>query len=241
MTQSYPGLTGEFRRWWQTQRQDASSLTASCRLILLLTEFLVGFLPSERRQRYGDIDYDWERRVNTTGATVSWRTRLLGALTSPYQPIPPAEFHEIMAALPVDFSRFTFIDIGSGKGRALLLAAEYGFRRSIGVELLPELHQAAEENIRQLQNRSQADTIELVCGDAAQFRFPTEPSVIFLFNPLPLPALRRVIGEIKASLQSAPRSLYVVYANPVHLEVFANLSLVKKTSSNEKFALFSSA
>src|SRR5581483_11289842 len=93
--------------------------------LTLAFEFLRDSLPGRRRQRYGDIDFDWEHRVNTTAATVTWRTRLLGMLNSAYQPIPPEQFREMMTALAEylerdkTFSGFTFVDIGSGKGRAL--------------------------------------------------------------------------------------------------------------------------
>jgi tRNA G46 methylase TrmB len=67
---------------------------------------------------------------------------------SPYQPTEPALFREMMARLPIEFDRFTFVDIGSGKGRTLLMASEYPFWKIVGVELIAELHDAAEENIR---------------------------------------------------------------------------------------------
>ena len=71
----------------------------------------------------------------------------MGHLHSAYQPTEPAAFHQMMDALGTDFSQFTFIDIGSGKGRVLLMAADYPFSRVIGVELLPALHRIAEQNI----------------------------------------------------------------------------------------------
>ncbi len=111
--------------------------------------------PAHRRRRYGDAEYDWDHRVNTTSATVNWRERLLGHFHSPYQPTDPALFKEIMGSLEIDFREFTFIDIGSGKGRVLLMASDYPFRRIVGVELLPDLHRAAQENINAYKNASQ--------------------------------------------------------------------------------------
>ena len=76
--------------------------------------------------------YDWDYRVDTTSATVGWRERLLGQFHSAYQPTEPALFKEMMAILKIDFQEFTFIDMGSGKGRVLLMAADYPFRRILG-------------------------------------------------------------------------------------------------------------
>jgi SAM-dependent methyltransferase len=204
----------------------------------LLLEFFRGSLPSSRRQRYGDIGYDWETRFDTTSATVPWRSRLHGLLNSPYQPIPADEFHEIMSSLALDFSQFTFIDIGSGKGRALLLAAELGFRRIIGVELLPELDRIARENVLKLKQRGSQTAIELVCQDATRFAFPSEPSLVFFFNPLPPAALNEVIRNIEASLRQAPRSLYIAYANPVFEGVVANSSGLMKFGGSDRYSIF---
>lgn len=144
----------------------------------------------------------------------------------------------MLARLTIDFSRFTFIDIGSGKGRALLLATEYSFRRIIGVELLSELNSVAEKNVREIAGRTGSANIELICQDAAQFEFPPEPSVIFLFNPLRESALRRLIGNLEKSLDQNPRSLYVMYANPLWEAVLAGSSRLRKFCGNAQYSLF---
>jgi len=238
-------LPSALRSWWSDQRKQTSALAAFGRLLALAWEFGRNSLPDRRRQRYGDIDYDWEHRVNTTGATVSWRARLLGLLNSPYQPVPPEQFHEMMSALALrlrdvsDFSQFTFIDIGSGKGRALLLASEYGFRRIVGVELLPELDRIARQNVRNFGKPGVTAAIELVCMDARNFNFPVEPSVIFLFNPLIEPGLRALLRRLERSLRQSPRPLYVAYLNPVLELTFADSSLLTKLGGTHQYSLFS--
>ena len=97
------------------------------------------------------MDYDWEQRVDTTSGTVGWRERLLGIFHSPYMPSDPAEFREMMAALPIDFHKFTFIDVGSGKGRTLLMASEYGFKQIVGVELIRGIASGGGEKYRGMQ------------------------------------------------------------------------------------------
>src|SRR5271168_5004167 len=110
-----------------------------------LWTFLRESTPERRRQRYGDMEYDWEHRVDTTSGTVGWRARLQGSFHSPYQPTDPALFHEMMAQLRIlserfDFESFIFVDLGSGKGRTLLMASDYPFKKITGVELLSELN-----------------------------------------------------------------------------------------------------
>jgi SAM-dependent methyltransferase len=235
--------------WWRKESAQASTLTVLHRLLTLGWEFARDSLPERRRQRYGDIDYDWEHRVDTTSATVSWRTRLLGLLNSPYQPVSPEQFREMMAALALhlgaksDFSQFTFIDIGCGKGRALLLATEYGFRRIIGIELLPELERIAHENVRAFKRRGENTEIDLICGDATTFNFPAEPLVVFLFNPLPEPALRTFLQNLESSLRQNPRRLWMIYANPdfEKEKLVAGSPLLAKLGGTHQYSLFRSS
>jgi SAM-dependent methyltransferase len=210
-------------------------------------EFLRDSLPAHRRRRYGDMEFDWEYRVNTTAATVTWRSRLLGMLNSTYQPIPPEQFREMMTALAdrlggdKTLSGFTFIDIGSGKGRALLLASQFGFRRIIGVELLPELDQVARENILQFEQHGETSRIELICGDATTFCLPVEPMVIFLFNPLPEAALRAFLENTERSLLEFPRPTFVVYANPIFAQTFSDFRSLQMLGGTHQSLLFRSA
>ncbi|MGA9641361.1 MAG: class I SAM-dependent methyltransferase [Terriglobales bacterium] len=218
--------------WWRERARANGSLGAASLLARELWAFLRDSTPARRRSRYGDMDYDWEQRVNTTSGAVGWRTRLLGIFHSPYQPTDPAEFRAMMAALPIDFGEFTFVDIGSGKGRALLLAAEYPFRKIIGVELLAELHRAAEENVTAWKARSgYAHAIEPLCMDARDYLFPDSPLVVYLFNPLPDFALRQVMRNLEASWQRAPRPIWLVYHNPLLESVVAESPILNKAAA----------
>jgi SAM-dependent methyltransferase len=230
------------RDYWERQRATAGRSTSIRKLAEIGWAFLRDSLPERKRQRYGDVDYDWEFRVDTTSATVSWRARLLGLLNSPYQPIEPQLFREVMSSLEIDFRQFTFIDVGSGKGRALLLAAEYPFHRVIGVELLPELNAVAEGNIRKLSGEKRpCREVQSLCGDATQFIFPAEPLVVFLFNPLPEAGLRKVIKNLEASLQDNPRPVFVIYAAPVFEEIVTGCSVLIRVAATQQYSLFRTA
>src|SRR6202035_5240901 len=180
-------------QWWRYAAAYEGYFPATSRLFGVLWEFARDSTPERLRQRYGDADYDWDYRVNTTSGAVGWRDRLLGMYHSSYQPTEPAAFHEMLNTLEqspagdqngLDLRDFTFIDLGSGKGRTLLMASDYPFRRIVGVELLPALSRAAHENLGKYQNTSQrCFAIELICEDAAEFAFPVESIVLFLFNP----------------------------------------------------------
>jgi hypothetical protein len=225
--------------WWRGTSARDGSLSATRQLVRELCAFLRDSLPDRRRQRYGDIDYDFDFHVNTTGATVSWRDRLLGHFLSPYQPTEPGLFHEMIAALPIDFSNFTFVDLGSGKGRTLLMAADYPFRKIVGVELLPALHGAAEENLRAYHSPAQkCFAVELVCGDARDFVFPEEPIVLYLFNPVSETILRELIGKLERSLVELPRPIEVIYHNPLLERVLEESSMLRKISGTHQYSIY---
>ena len=128
-----------------------------------LTYYFAGFVemlrdltPGRRRSRYGDIDYDFDHGVDTTWAKISLRTRFRELLSGgQYQPSEPELFHQILRALPTSPDGFTFIDLGSGKGRTLLMASDYPFRRIAGVELLAEFETIARRNIDRYRGEQQ--------------------------------------------------------------------------------------
>ncbi len=232
-------LTAAIREWFAKRRERNGIIPTLQEFSGIFKEFLLDSLPSRRCQRYGDVDYDWDHRVDTTGATVGWRDRLLGLLHSPYQPTEPALFQEMLASLKIDFRDFVFIDIGSGKGRTLLMASDYPFRRIIGVELLPELHRVARENIRKYKNDSQrCFALESICADAREFSFPPELTVLYLFNPLPEPGLVQLLANLEHSLRERPRSLFVIYHNPVLEQVLAESKWLKKIGGTHQYSIF---
>jgi len=227
------------RDWWREQPRDQSFVRTTTLLIDKLWEFIRGSTPERRRQRYGDMEYDWENRVNTTSGTVGWRERLLGSFHSPYQPTEPSLFHEMMASLPIDFDGFTFIDLGSGKGRTLLMASHYPFRRIVGVELIAELHRAAEENIRKYQNPAQrCRQIESIVADARKYEFPGEQLVLYLFNPLLERALGEVLERLGKSLARTPRRVWVVYHNTVLEDILGAAGFLEKAGGTEQYSVY---
>src|SRR6185436_12939628 len=64
-----------------------------------------------------------------------------------YSPVMPSRLQAAIECLQIDHARFTFVDLGSGKGRGLLLAAAWPFRRVLGVEFSKDLHETALRNI----------------------------------------------------------------------------------------------
>ena len=246
------------RRYWATTAERLGRFAATRALFLALWEFLLDSTPSRLRQRYGDADYDWDHRVNTTSAAVAWRDRLLGVFHSPYQPTDPALFHDMLERVrelsrsrdtgsagesmphqPLDYRDLTFLDLGSGKGRTLLMASDFPFRRIVGVEILPTLHDIAQQNLRRYKSDSQeCFALEAVCADATTFPLPEGILLIYLFNPFPESGLRQFVANLEASQRAKARPLYVLYYNPLLEHVFAESRMFKKISSTHQYSVW---
>jgi SAM-dependent methyltransferase len=168
-------------------------------------------------------EFDCQYGVDTSGLV--WSVDLKtgsrnDAWNTAYYAIPPSVFHRVMARVPESFLRgTTFIDLGCGKGRALLLASEYRFASIIGVEIVPQLRRIALENVarysaaRQAEGRSGTPPSRVLLEDAAQYQFPSVPLVLYLYNPFCRPVLDKVIANLGRSLAREPRNVAVLYIN----------------------------
>jgi SAM-dependent methyltransferase len=131
-----------------------------------------------------------------------------------YFGVAPSAFRQILERLQLDFERYTFIDLGSGKGRALLLASEYPFRAIDGVELSPMLHSIAVANIASYRGAQRCRDLRAVQGDATDFTFPAGPLVVYLWNPFEAEVFTRVLANLEAALAQEPRETFIVYVQP---------------------------
>jgi SAM-dependent methyltransferase len=156
-----------------------------------------------------------------------------------YAPIQLAVFERIMKALPAAPSALTFIDFGSGKGRALVLAALRGFRRVIGVEYDADLHAAAQRNLERFRSRAgHASPIELHCADALHHELPGEDCLCFFYNPFDDFAMARMLARIGDSLRAQPRRLFAAYRNPRHGRLLADAPFLRGLACNRTFELY---
>ncbi|MHB1021729.1 MAG: class I SAM-dependent methyltransferase [Acidobacteriaceae bacterium] len=143
-----------------------------------------------------------------------------------YHGTAPSVFHQLVEMWrqtpphrpPHDY---TFLDLGAGKGRAMLLASEMEFRQVIGVELNPDLVAVAENNIEiwRKQGRARAP-IALLEGDIAALDFPDTPCLVYLFNPFGPVVLRQLIRRIEKRFGAQLKMLDVLYVNHEHQDVF---------------------
>jgi SAM-dependent methyltransferase len=115
----------------------------------------------------------------------------------------------------------TFVDLGCGKGRALLVASERPFRDIVGVELSAPLAAIARANAaRMARLHPRRAPIRVVEADAATFAVPAGDLVVFLYDPFGPGPMARVARNIEAALATGPRMIHVVYCNPAAASCF---------------------
>jgi SAM-dependent methyltransferase len=139
-----------------------------------------------------------------------------------YEPVPIPAFRALLSHLTQDVIRTsTFVDVGSGMGRAVLLASEYAFKQIVGIELSPALHAVACTNLAEATGlKCGCRDVRLRRGDARRFRYPKGDLVVFLFNPFDECAMRATLERILSSRAPDDRVI-LAFHTPVHHEAVA--------------------
>jgi SAM-dependent methyltransferase len=178
------------------------------------------------RRRLADVaarlrDRTFDRRYRTE-TRLMVENAAMRDVTSPnlvrgirYEPTRAAPFRRVLAAARIP-ARGTFVDLGCGKGRVLMLAALHGFERVTGVDYSPALCEAARRNLDALRTaRGLRFDAAIHLLDAADYAFQPDDAVVFLYNPFDDVVLGRVLDALRTSLAAHPRPLWLVYHNPV--------------------------
>jgi SAM-dependent methyltransferase len=113
---------------------------------------------------------------------------------------------------------YTFVDLGSGKGRVVMMASEYPFRTVRGIELNAGLVRGARRNLRRWMRggRAVCRDVRVERGDVLGLELPDGPMVLFMFNSFGA----EVVGPLMEKLARASRGrrapVDLVYVHPDH-------------------------
>lgn len=107
-----------------------------------------------------------------------------------------------------------FVDLGSGKGSALVVAGQFPMRRVIGVELADKLNVVARENLTKVRPRLKAGDYEITTADALKWPVPDDLSIVFMFCPFVGDVFSQAMDRIFESYDRNPRPLHLIYAFP---------------------------
>ncbi len=132
-----------------------------------------------------------------------------------YGPVNPDFFHEMLRALPIRFEDYGFVDVGAGKGLALMLASDYPFRELVGVEFSPPLVEAGKKNLAIFERATGRDLrVEWVCDDFMRHAIAPRPALFFMNAPFPDEIAARAIRHVEASIAAHPRKVILLYRKP---------------------------
>jgi SAM-dependent methyltransferase len=171
-----------------------------------------------RQEIKGERKYN----INTTGADELKKLEKLGidiTHATIYMPVSYYLLEEIFQQLPAT-ARNHFLDIGSGKGRTLCMAAHLGFKQVTGLDLSKDLCEIARENLTRTKQTIPGFKFNVINNDAFYYAIPPDVDCIFFFNPFDEIIMSAVVNNIFESLQNNPRKLYILYVNPLHKELF---------------------
>jgi SAM-dependent methyltransferase len=144
------------------------------------------------------------RDLDIDDPAVKWQSNL-------YLGSPARVTRRIIAGLHIDPREFTFVDYGSGKGRALFVAAESPFREVVGVEISPALHAVATANLQSYVGPGDVSRIRLWCGNALDFELPAGNLVLHMYHPVGPDVLRQLLTVICAQADTTPRRILIPY------------------------------
>jgi hypothetical protein len=188
-----------------------------------------------------DCDFDTRYGVDTGG-----KDDLVGhSIVGPnryegnfYIGVFPSTFNRLIESLQIRPSEWTFVDIGAGKGRALLMAQMLGFKRSIGVEFSQDLVAVCLKNLMVFgQTYPELPPAEIHCLDALQYDLPSGPLILYLANPFGCTVMKSMALRIYRALVSRPSPLYIIYYNPVCDDVLVSTIVGLRRLSRSRDAI----
>jgi SAM-dependent methyltransferase len=140
---------------------------------------------------------------------------------APYFPTRGRAYRKALAyfALPTNGG---FVDLGSGKGKILILSARYGFKRVVGVEFARQLSDVAHSNIDRTRSTLNGAEVMSVCADVTEYRFKPDDTVFFMFAPFGANVMRAAMTNLQRSLDEHPRRIWLIYTLPQLLHVITD-------------------
>jgi SAM-dependent methyltransferase len=164
--------------------------------------------------------------------------RATGCEVLGYEAVPAQALRDILNTLPLDGNRFTFVDLGCGKGRPLLVASEFPFAKIVGVELSTELHAIAERNLELYRPANQqCRNFDLQRLDAVEYVFPSDPLIVFLYNPFGERTMTQVFANLHEALRPPTKPAYVIYMNP-QFGPLLHTDFLRKLPSPSSYSLY---
>jgi hypothetical protein len=232
---------------WLQMRKSLRSLGVGGTLVYLARN--AGNLSTRMRRALLEATYDRKMGVQTSRLVAATdlgvdRNKLgdvaVGAISgSAYAPSPAWALPTILKELNIRHADYSFIDLGSGMGRVVLMAAELRFAKVVGVEFSPQLHEIAKDNLFRTSSRRLTGSVELLLQDAREYSPPPGNCIIYMGNPFRENIMRTVLDNLERWLENHPtQQLYVVYFIPVLAELLNSSSFLVQLKADPSYIIY---
>ena len=134
-----------------------------------------------------------------------------------YEPAHTGVLHHVFRSLPFRHEDYHLVDLGSGKGRTLLVGSEYPFEAITGVELSERSAQIARDNLARTSHRAQTKctAVEVHCENAVNFTVPQGNLLVTMYNPFFGQTFQQCVEHLhEAALAQPERKVWLAYINP---------------------------
>jgi SAM-dependent methyltransferase len=173
--------------------------------------------------------------INTTGFSGLQKLKANGIDTSHATIYMPVSYYLLSKAFKhyPKAAKNNFVDIGSGKGRALCVAAAKGFNKVSGVDISADLCADAVVNLEHTKKIYPLLEYTLQTMDAVNYKIPDDADCIFFFNPFDEIIMKQVVYNIQNSLRQFPRNMVIIYANPLYENFFLDIGFKETYYTSE--------
>jgi len=164
---------------------------------------------------YFDVKYGIDTRSwsELNGLTIESDNLKRGVRYQPTRVLPVRKLLQSIKPMIPDHG--TFVDIGCGKGRILLIASEFGFATVRGIEFAHELCEIARNNCAVYRGKTGVVTeFQIIESDVVDYTVNDDENVFFMFNPFDDVVMNKVLNNIATSLEIQPRKIWIIYHNP---------------------------
>jgi hypothetical protein len=164
-----------------------------------------------------------------------------------YISLPAQLVRHILRELKLNYEEYEFVDVGCGKGRVMMVAADWPFRAIRGVEICEKLCRTAADNLKRYPTRRRrCFNVEVACEDAREYRLRKHNTVFHFYHPFREEILRSVLGNIASTFRDSGKRAVVIYvgmAVPGWFEVFSGygfrrLRHVETVTPRYQYAVF---
>lgn len=191
-----------------------------------------------------DISFDRKYGIETSKVESEYMNEVESEYASAcefYEPTRWRHFKKIMEAVPIDHRDFIFIDAGCGKGRVLMFASFFNFKRIIGVEFSEQLVTIARRNmVKFAEKTGMKSAFDIQCTDIALFDLPDGNLVIYLYNPFHGELMKLFIEKIRQFVERGDFQVYIAYRNPVCAEMFEEKPFLETLAHNQEYSIYRS-